>query len=211
MNIDTIINQPNIYNKLSIENPSYDIIFNELGEHENETLNGIEYRVNKIVDIMDESNSFTRDDGTTYVLVDFNKEMADVITSIKCNYQFGIVLKNTKHMPYSPSTDLFIKTLIEKFPRFKELLLEPIDIYSNTIPITLPILFMINTNIKFKIFFKDIDEYANSNIRIEYTCYTFSNHYLKILNSEYKKNRYICNMRGMIIEDGILRHDFDLD
>ena len=101
--------------------------------------------------------------------------------------------------------------LLKKFPILENYLNKPYQFSENTIPVTLPVLFMINTKIKFKVYFNSIEEYSKSKIEFKYDCYTFSNNYIKELCSQYKKYKSIGNNRGMVFEEGVLKYDFDLD
>jgi hypothetical protein len=211
MDIDDIINTDD-YKTISEENPKLDFIYNELILNQN--VRGIKSKVNKIIEIEDSMNSsdiYTNKDNSVYVLYRFNKEMADIITNIKCNYPISILLTNTISLTFLPSTSQFVRKLLQQFPLFEKMFNKPIDIYENTFPITLPILFMTNTDIQFKIHFKNMEEYIYSDINIEYDSYTLNNLALNNLNYLYRKKKYISNQRGMIFEDGVLKYDFDLD
>ena len=198
MNIDTIINSA-ICKELS-NDPPLSCLYNELGSTD---IDSIKYRVTKITKLID--SDYTEENG--FVYFNLNKNLADVVTNIKCNYKIAIELNNTINIGLLPSTPAIIKKILSKFPLFNRIFSEPIVIYENTIPITLPVLFMINTDIRFKI---QLDNHVEP-IKITYDCYTFQNLFLKKLNTLYREHKSIGNSRGMVIEDGILRHDFDLD
>lgn len=198
MNIDTIINST-ICKELS-NDPPLSVLYNELGSTD---IDCVKYRVTKITKLTD--SDYIVKDGNVYF--NLNKNLADVITNIKCNYKIAIELTNTINVGLLPSTPVIIKKILSKFPILNRIFCEPIIIYENTIPITLPVLFMINTDIRFRI---QLDNRTEP-IKITYDCYTCLNLFLKKLNILYRENKSICNFRGMIIEDGIVRHDFDLD
>ena len=210
MNIDKIINSLPLENiiKLDYINPSSVAINNKFIENDNNK--AVNYNKHIIVNIMDESCLY-EEDNYCYIIYDYNKSMDDVLLNIKCNYKFSILVENKLKVSEIVSNNIILKMFLFKYPIIEQYLNKPYNFSENTILTTLPILFMINTNIKFKIYFNSIEEYSNSHVEFTYECYTFSNNYLKELCNKYKKCKYISNNRGMIFEDGIIKHDFNLD
>ena len=143
-----------------------------------------------------------------YILYDYNRKCDDFITNIKCNHRFSIVLQNTTNLINLPSIHPKLKNLLLFFPEFEYFFSQPREITENSIIVTLPVLFMINTKIKFKIY---VGKSMESDIIITYDSYTLNNAKLNELNSIYLEKKYISNNRGMVFEDGILKQDFDLD
>jgi hypothetical protein len=212
MNIDVIINIKDTLYIKTIETD--DTLVNMINKYfiENDSIKVIKYYKHFQVDIMDESPLCEdKCSGLYYILCNYNKNINDVITNICCNYKFHIVLENSIKLYEIDSIDFMLKNFLKKFPILENYLNKPNYLNENTIPITLPVLFMINTKIKFKVYFNSIEEYSKSKIEFKYDCYTFSNKYIKELGSLYKKQKFISNNRGMIFEDGIMKHDFDLD
>ena len=215
MNIETIINSLPLENIFEIEdiNPTTETINDNFINNVN--IKVIKYNKQFFVDVMDESQLFTNPGKMNkypyYILCSYNKEINDVITNIKCNYKFNIVLENNMNISELVSTNIILKTFFKTFPLFENYLNKSFEFNENSIIVMLPILFMINTQIKIKVFFNSIDEYSKSKIEFKYECYTFSNDFLKELGSKYKECKFISNDRGMIFKDGILKHDYDLD
>jgi len=195
MNIETIINDLSPI-LLDTVNPSNTVIINNLIDSQDSVVYKKECNINKT------------DECAKYILYDYNKESDDIITNIKCNYRFSIVLQNTTNLINLPSIHPKLKKLLLFFPEFEYFFSQPREITENSIIVTLPILFMINTKIKFKIY---VGESMESDIIITYDSYTLNNAKLNELNSIYQQKKYISNDRGMLFEDGILKQDFDLD
>ena len=141
-------------------------------------------------------------------IYDYNRKCDDFITNIKCNHKFSIILQNTTNLINLPSIHPKLKKLLLFFPEFEYFFSQPREITENSIIVTLPVLFMINTKIKFKIY---VGKSTDSDIIITYDSYTLNNAKLNELNRIYQQKKYISNDRGMIFEDGILKQDFDLD
>ena len=195
MNIETVISDLSPI-LLETINPSDVVIINNLMD----SLDSVFYKK--------ECNINKTDEHEDYILYDYNRNCDDIITNIKCNYRFSIVLQTTTNMVNLPSIHPKLKNLLLFFPEFEYFFSQPREIIENSIIITLPILFMINTKIKFKIY---INESMKSDIKITYNSYTLNNIKLNKLNSIYQNKKHISNDRGMIFEDGILKQDFDLD
>ena len=135
------------------------------------------------------------------ILYEYTKCYDDIITNIKCNFKFSIILQPTKNAANLDS----IKNLELVYPNYKY---NPKEIYENSFIITLPVLFMVNTDIRFKIY---ADKTDGPNIKLTYDSYTLNNAKLHELNNIYLQKKYITNNRGMIFEEGFLQQDFDLD
>jgi hypothetical protein len=221
MNIDTIINSlpsENIF-KIQDINPQIESINNIFIENsmskdfERNNIKAVKYNKQFIVDIMDESRLFTNssDIYTHYIYCNYNKNIDDIIANISCNYKFNIVFENSQILADITSNNFILKSFLQKFPLLEDYLNKSYIFSENTIPVMLPILFMINIRIKFQVFFNSMEEYSKSKIEFKYDCYTLSNEYLKELNCIYKEHKFISNDRGMIFKNGILKHDFDLD
>ena len=213
MNIDTIINSLSLENIFEIQNinPQNDSINDYFIENSN--IKAIKYNKQYIVDILDESRLFTNTSEIYpyYIFCNYNKNIDDVIANISCNYKFNIVFENSRKLSDIASTNFILKSLLHKFPVLENYFNKPYIFSENTISVMLPILFMINVQIKFQVFFNSMEEYSKSKIEFKYECYTLSNQYLKELGFIYKEHKFISNDRGMIFENGILKHDFDLD
>ena len=220
MNIDTIINSlplENIYKiQDSMPNLEQNYKFDEFINNifiENNDIKAIKYNKQFIVDIRDESSLFTNSSEIYphYIYCNYNKNIDDVIANISCNYKFNIVFENSQKLSDIVSTNFILKSFLQKYPLLENYFNKPYIFSENTIPVMLPILFMINIRIKFQVFFNTMEEYSKSKIEFKYECYTLSNEYLKELTCIYKERKFISNARGMIFENGILKHDFDLD
>lgn len=224
MNIDTIINSLPLENIFKIydimPNVEPNIKFCESINNcfiENCNIKAVKYNKQFIVDIQDESRLFTNSSEiySHYIYCNYNKNIDDIITNIRCNYKFNIVFENSQKLSDIVSTNFIFNCLrlrlLQKFPLLEYYFNKPYIFSENTISVMLPILFMINIQIKFQVFFNSIEEYSKSKIEFKYDCYTLSNEYLKELTCIYKEHKFISNDRGMIFENGILKHDFDLD
>lgn len=121
-----------------------------------------------------------------YIICKFEKNINDIITNIISDYKISIILENNTE----------------------------IEIKDNRI-MTLPILFMIYSTFKFKIYFKCKQQFMKdlkeNKVIIRYNTYTLSNITIKNLNIIYKKHKCIVNNLGMTIMNGMINNNCDLD
>jgi hypothetical protein len=181
MNIESIINSLN-NNQYIDSNPSYNNLCNLFTYNNN--INSIQYNVNYVFDNIDKINIMSLDSNNFYIIVDFHKNLSDIINLIRSNYKIALVINY--------DTEIY-------------------NIENVSLPILFCIYTKIQFKIYFNNKEKFIDEYINGNIYIIYNSYTFSIDLINKLLIEYKINKSISNNRGMTFQNGILINDLDLD
>ena len=214
MDIDGVI--ANLTKCVTIEGNGHNLTNETIyGIFADPSVEAVKIKVDKMIDIMDESPLHQEPNGLIYIYYYYNKNIDDIITNIKFNYRYSIVLENTAKLINIPFVPVFLKKLLTSYPMLEYYFSRPTEIVENSIPITLPILFMINTKVQFKIYFDSVQEYSESVIKMTYDSYTLSNKMIKKLGADLKNNKdmkyHVSNNRGMVFEDGILTHDYDLD
>ena len=191
MDIDIIIDNLKS-NSLSIDyyldnNTIYKLFENNI------TIDSIQYTIDKSINCsnitinntnINNINNITIDNNLSYIIIDCDKNLCDIITRIKCNYKISLLFNNT------------------------------INIYSIeniSLPILFMIYTKIQFKIYFNNRDEFINDYMMDRIKIKYDCYTLNTHYIKKILEEYKNKKYAVNNRGMFFENGIFTCDLDLD
>ena len=181
MNIESIINSLN--NNLYIDsNPSYNYLCNIFTY--NNYINSIQYNVNYIFDTIDKINIISVNPQWFYIIVDFHKNLSDIINLIKSNYKISLIINY--------DTEIY-------------------NIENVSLPILYSIYTKLQFKIYFNNKEKFREDYINGNIYIKYDSYTFSIDLINKLLIEYKLYKSISNNRGMTFQNGILINDLDLD
>ena len=180
------INSPFKYNYMDEVNPSSDLIGEILIN--DESLTGVcyitEYNVDKT--LLSTTDIFINQDNSVYIICNFNKNMSDIITGVMCDYNISLLYNNNE-----------INLPKNDFP------------HMNTI--TFPILCMIYGMIRFKIHFKNRDDFNSATIKIKYISVTLSNKSLVNFNNMLKFTKYIYNNMAITFKDGLIDNKYNLD
>lgn len=118
------------------------------------------------------------------------------------NNTYYILLNFTKKLS-DIITNITCNYKIALLQRGVEILLTP--------NITIPIICMIYNSLKFKIYFKNKQDYDSAIIVLQYDSLTLSNTALKLFSNNLKKYKWVINNMGHIIENGVLSDVFNLD